>query len=108
MLRAAVILVAALIAAAGIVLLSHGVHAAGWEALGVGLIVLLGTLFERWRYTRESREGAWQSTGERFLDPTSGAPVEVLYDPSTGERRYVTQSGESVDPPGRAGASRHM
>ncbi len=99
MLRAVVALVAALIAATGIVLVSHGAHAAGWEALGVGLVVLLATLFERWRYTREMRAGEWQATGERFLDPTSGDAVEVLYDPSTGERRYVTRKAHPTDTP---------
>jgi Putative heavy-metal-binding len=38
-------------------------------------------------------DGQWQSTRERFLDPSSGEKVDVLFNPHTGERRYV--SGES-------------
>jgi hypothetical protein len=60
-------------------------------ALGLGIVILLGTLFERWRYRRYERVpgAAWQATGERFLDPTTGKDIEVFYDPVSGERRYV-------------------
>ena len=38
----------------------------------------------------------WKFTGERFVDPKSGAPLEVWYCPRTGERAYVLdRSGES-------------
>ena len=92
MLRAVVIAVAALLACTGAVLLSRGLHSPGWQLLGLGLVVLLGTVFERWRYGHgDARPNArWESTGERFVDPTTGEPTEVLFDPQTGERRYVT------------------
>jgi hypothetical protein len=101
MLRAAVISAGALLTCAGAVLLGAGIRPAGWEALGIGLIVLTGTLFERWRYSSvaASAEGRWQRTGERFIDPTSGEPIEVLFDPATGERRYVTDRSRGTDAP---------
>ncbi len=55
-----------------------------------GLALTLGILLERWRYMRvvNRNKGRWQSTGERFVDPTSGKLVEVFYNPDTGERDY--------------------
>ena len=55
-----------------------------------GLALTLGILLERWRYVRSVNrdKGQWQSTGERFVDPTSDKLVEVYYNPETGERDY--------------------
>jgi hypothetical protein len=91
MLRSVVIAVAAILTCIGIGLIAYGVYAPGWQVLVIGLIVLIGTLFERWRYRRieEASNGQWQRTDERFIDPTTGDPVEVMFDPRTGERRYV-------------------
>ena len=51
----------------------------------------LGMVFERWRYkqpvTPQAARG--QPTGERFVDPKTGAVTEVYYDAATGERSYV-------------------
>ena len=102
MLRAVVIVLAAILTCVGIALIACGVHAPGWQVLGAGAVLLLGTLFERWRYQRLGGrpEGHWQNTGERFIDPSSGEPVEVLFNPHTGERRYVTGSSpQTNDPP---------
>lgn len=57
----------------------------------VGLLILIGTLLERrYRGRRSAPEAAgWQSTGERFVDPTSGKLVEVRYNQQTGERAYI-------------------
>ena len=78
--------------------------AAGWSAtagctLGVtlrlavpGLLLLFGLATERWRYkpVLVRQPGAdWVATTERFVDPESGKTVTVVYQPSTGERRYV-------------------
>jgi hypothetical protein len=103
MLRTVVIVSAAVLTCVGVVLIACGVHAPGWQALIIGVIVLIGTLFERWRYRRieERLAGQWQRTGEQFIDPSSGSPVEVMFDPRTGERRYV--GGNSVGPKDRAG-----
>jgi hypothetical protein len=102
MLRAVVITVTAILTCVGIALIAAGIHTPGWQILAVGLVALLGTLFERWRYQQvgERSDGPWQSTRERFLDPSSGEPVDVLYNPHTGERRYVTGSSRgTTDPP---------
>ena len=92
MLRNVVIAVSAILTCVGIGLIACGVYAPGWQALLFGAIVLIGTLFERWRYRRieEPRNGSWQQTGEKFIDPSTGDPVEVMFDPRTGERRYVS------------------
>jgi hypothetical protein len=98
MLRTVVIAAAAILTCVGIGLIACGVHAPGWQALGIGVIVLIGTLFERWRYRRieEPPKGDWQRTGEQFIDPSSGDAVEVMFDPGSGERRYVP--GKPNDP----------
>jgi hypothetical protein len=100
-LRTFVIAAAAMLMCVGIGLIACGVHAPGWQALAIGVIVLIGTLFERWRYRHieEPPKGPWQRTGERFIDPSTGDPVEVMFDPRSGERRYVAgKSGEAKDP----------
>lgn len=111
MLRAAVLLFATVLTAIGIVLFLKGVTVAGIQAGGIGILLILGTLFERWRYShiedghsKEGRDNAagarrWESTGERFTDPTTGKIVEVLYDPATGERRYVEPSDGTLHKP---------
>jgi hypothetical protein len=102
MLRTVVIAAAAILTCVGIGLIACGARAPGWQALSIGVIVLIGTLFERWRYRRiEARpNGHWQRTGEQFIDPSTGDPVEVMFDPRTGERRYVAgQSRGATDPP---------
>ena len=55
-----------------------------------GLLIVLGTLFERRGYRpRVSQAGGnWEKTGERFIDPTTKREVEVYYNPQTGERDY--------------------
>jgi hypothetical protein len=102
MLRAVVTAAAAILTCAGIALIACGVRTPGWQLVGIGLVVLLATLFERWRYRRigERPAGQWQSTHERFLDPSTGEPVEVLFNPHTGERRYVSANPRrTTDPP---------
>ena len=55
-----------------------------------GLIIAGGILSERssYRSNADSTQGKWQSTGERFNDPTTGQIIEVYYNPQTGERDY--------------------
>ena len=59
----------------------------------IGSVLLLaGLAFERWRYKAIERGQpgpGWQASGERFVDPETGKPVEVWYQATTGERRYV-------------------
>ena len=68
---------------------------AAWLAIN-GLVLTAGIVFERWRYKPSQKPhsgAAWQSTGEKFIDPASGKLVEVMFDPESGERRYVDASG---------------
>ena len=55
-----------------------------------GLIITAGIFLERSSYPSkaDTTQGKWQSTGERFNDPTSGKLIEVYYNPQTGERDY--------------------
>ena len=101
MLRSVVIVAAAVLTCVGIGLIARGVHAPGWQVLATGVIILIGTLFERWRYRRieERPQGNWQRTGEQFIDPSSGDPVEVMFDPGTGERRYVAGKSRAAKDP---------
>jgi hypothetical protein len=101
MLRTFVIAVAAILTFVGIGLMACGVHAPGWQALALGVIVLIGTLFERWRYRHieEPPKGHWLRTDEKFIDPSTGDTVEVMFDPSTGERRYVDGKSRGAKDP---------
>jgi hypothetical protein len=54
----------------------------------------VGTLLERVVYKpllREKPGGGWVKTAERFIDPDTGQPVDVFYNPTSGERQYVSQ-----------------
>jgi hypothetical protein len=55
-----------------------------------GLVIIGAILFERssYRSKADRTQGKWQSTGERFNDPTTGQVIEVYYNPQTGERDY--------------------
>jgi hypothetical protein len=101
MLRTVVIAVGAILTCIGIGLIARGVHVPGWQALIIGVIVLIGTLFERWRYRHieEPPKGHWQRTGERFIDPSSGKPVDVMFDPRTGERLYTAGDSHTAKDP---------
>ncbi len=75
---------------AGFAAMSGFVVAALWLLVN-GTALMLGTLFERWRYKRnlETHEAKGQPTGERMVDPVTGELTEVYFDPATGERSYV-------------------
>lgn len=65
---------------------------AGLPPAALGAFLLLALLVERRFYKRiEDRVPGpdWQLTGEQFVDPTSGAPVTVYFQPTTGKRVYV-------------------
>ena len=93
MLRAALLLFAGVAALVGAFLLVTGRIAAGVYALGAGVLIVIGTVFERRYRANEGRPGpGWELTGERFVDPQTGKNVQVFYHPQTGERRYVNDS----------------
>lgn len=106
MLRAALLVFAGALALSGALLLIGGLSRPAAYALGLGGLIVLGTVFERWRYRPNgARPGAgWEVTGERFEDPQTGKTVQVFYDPRSGERRYVSDSEQppSARAPGRS------
>ncbi|MCE4553653.1 hypothetical protein [Pelomonas cellulosilytica] len=54
----------------------------------------LAVAVERWRYRARTVAGeGWEPTEERFIDPESGQPMRVLFNPRTGERRYEAMAG---------------
>lgn len=63
-----------------------------WGAAAMLAILLVLLLVERVRYKplADSRPPPpWEATQERFVDPETGVPVRVFFNPRTGERRYV-------------------
>jgi hypothetical protein len=89
-LRTAVLIFGCLVLLLGAFLCTRGIGNGGAQTLVFGAIFVLGTLFERWRYNNKNAalDADWQVTDERFVDPETGKPMEVLYDPRSGERRY--------------------
>jgi hypothetical protein len=69
---------AAILTCVGIGLTARGVHASGWQALAIGVIVVIGTLVGRRRYRHidEQPKGDWQ---RQFIDSTTGDPVELMF-----------------------------
>ena len=101
MLRSSLLVFGMVLAVIGLVLLAvHRCNPSGWPFLIWGAVIVIAVLFERWRYRhiQHSRDEQWQRTGERFEDPETGQTVEVLFNPSTGERRYVPESGKTPPP----------
>jgi hypothetical protein len=62
-----------------------------WPGIVTPLVVLLGLVFERWRYAKlqQHAPSRFEATDERFADPESGNIVEVYFDRESGERRYI-------------------
>jgi hypothetical protein len=94
--RAAVLLLGAALLVGACVAAVLGPAPVACELGGIGVLILIGTLFER-RFYRPI-EGPppgpeWQLTAERFRDPTSGRVVAVWFNPRTGQRRYGQNGG---------------
>lgn len=64
----------------------------GLEALVVVLAVAATFLGRRRRLRRRDARSlaGFVETGEVFIDPTTGIKQRVWFNPTTGERRYVT------------------
>jgi len=58
-----------------------------------GSVLLLGTLYERFRYKAllHERPGGAIRTSERFIDDETGKTITVYVEPETGERSYVEE-----------------
>ena len=92
MLRSAIIVIGALCLVGGGIAVMAGAMP-GFVAMAWGLVLLFGTLYERFRYKalmKESPRGAVRTT-ERFVDDSTGRTVTVYIDPTSGERSYVEE-----------------
>jgi hypothetical protein len=61
-------------------------------ALGIGLPLTLGVIFERVHYNLLAPRApgpGWVATDKCFVDPTTGRKVQVRIKPDTSERLYV-------------------
>lgn len=96
MLRRAVLMLGVALLLGALLALWARVYGAALYLLIAGCMFTVGILFERWRYAAPPTAGAgrWESTGERFVDPTSGKLVEVWFNPKTGERDYRATQGQ--------------
>ncbi|GEP53372.1 hypothetical protein [Reyranella soli] len=97
MLRGAVLAVGILMLLAGVATAGLGVPGAPLWLLIAGGTITAGTLLERVIYKpllREKPGAGWVKTAERFIDPDTGQPVDVFYNPRTGERQYVADEPE--------------
>ena len=91
MLRIALGGVGLAVGAYGLLALAQG-WPGGLGALILGVLLTVGTVFERIRYKQlqaKAPDARFQATAERFIDPKTGQPVTVYVDPATGERAYV-------------------
>lgn len=96
MLRTLVLALGGIAVAAGALLVRAGTLGPGIYLVCIGVAIILGTAFERWRYRKALPAGArWERTEERFEDPATGETMEVHYDRASGERRYV-RTGETA------------
>ena len=107
--RGLILIVGALLALGGLVAVSAGNTAAvsGVWAVGVGLVLIVAAIVERFRYRSEvadrsglaigpgggepvgePMESRFRRTDEVFVDPTSERRMRVWLDDATGERRY--------------------
>ena len=68
-----------------------GVAFLALQPLVLGVLIVVGVLFERWRYkpSVQAAGADFVATEERFIDTDTGRPVRVWVDPKSGERRYV-------------------
>ena len=109
MLRLTVLGLAILMICVSLIGLAHGWPRFVVIEIGVfGLLILIGTLFERRYRPKDPKETTtkgledtpkpmgpdqnWVETGERFIDPETGKLVIVTWNPKTGERRYAAQN----------------
>jgi hypothetical protein len=91
-LRRALVVLGGVAIVGGVLLIAIGfAFPGGIDLVVTGVIVTLALVFERRGYRpRINRaEGKWESTDERFIDPSSGHLIEVRYNPESGERDYV-------------------
>ena len=95
---------------AGIALMSASpVVGLPWVLVGGALVVIVAIERQRYRSAAAEKTNApvgpgggerrgeiieprFQTTGEVFIDPSTGHEMRVFVDPATGERRYVAEA----------------
>lgn len=92
-----------LLLAGAAVALAIGGHVAWFvpQLVAGGLILTAGIALERWHYkpVRTARpDPTWTDTGERFVDPETGALTAVYFDAAKGERHYLAVTGATAKP----------
>jgi uncharacterized membrane protein YkvI len=62
----------------------------GWVIVAVVVVGVVFALFgwDRYRSSRKVASKSSQPTSEVFTDPSTGKPMRVWYNPTTGEREY--------------------
>lgn len=93
MLRTALIVLSGVLLVLCVGLLAAGVGGRTTLFVWLGiqaLIVVVAIVAERGRYQAPTSSSVgWTRTGERFQDPTSGKWLDVEFNSTTGERRYI-------------------
>ncbi len=91
MLRSFVLGLGILLMATGVLGITLGGGGPMLGPLIFGVLLLIGTVFEPHYKRNETTppNDGFAPTGERFHDPNQNQTVEVWYNPTTGERRYV-------------------
>jgi hypothetical protein len=92
--RAILIAIGAIAAAAGTVCLVLGVFSPAVIFGFWGALLVIGTVFERVIYKKTlslSPGPGWTRTTERFVDDQTGRTITVYIQPATGERAYVQE-----------------
>jgi uncharacterized membrane protein HdeD (DUF308 family) len=93
-LRGVLIVVGVICVLCGLVALATGVFPPAAVFAFWGIIILIGTVFERvvYKQTQTVPPGAgWVRTPERFVDDATGKPITVYVEPASGERQYVEE-----------------
>ena len=91
--RAGVFVIGAVLGVCGLALWANG---AGPFLLIMAAVVLVAGALEPvyGRLVTRPRSANWRTTSEKFVDPETGELVTVWFDPTTGERRYVSEHGK--------------
>jgi len=95
MLRLFLIAISLTLTLAGVVSYLSGTKGA-LPLLGWGLVLLVATVFEQWRYRQRHTDlgPGWVRTDECFEDPSTGKIMRVWYHAESGQRQYVPEANQ--------------
>ena len=95
MLRLTLLVIGGALVAGAVLAAGLGCVSLAWHLAIPGGVLFIAMLIERGRRYKpiESRAPGpdWVETAERFADPETGKEVTVYYQPSSGERRYISR-----------------